>query len=43
MEVRTTSLDGMFPLSRPVHTDARGSYEVIWSRGELAAAYGDLV
>jgi len=38
MDVRTTSLDGMFLLSRPVHADARGSYEVIWNRGELAAA-----
>ena len=38
MDVRTTSLDGMLLLSRPVHTDARGSYEVIWNRGELAAA-----
>ena len=38
MDVRTTSLGGMLLLSRPVHTDARGSYEVIWNRGELAAA-----
>ena len=38
MDVRTTSLDGMLLLSHPVHTDARGSYEVVWNRGELAAA-----
>jgi dTDP-4-dehydrorhamnose 3,5-epimerase len=38
MDVRTTSLDGMLLLSHPVHTDARGSYEVIRNRGELAAA-----
>jgi dTDP-4-dehydrorhamnose 3,5-epimerase len=38
MDVRTTSLGGMLLLSHPVHTDARGSYEVIWNRGELAAA-----
>jgi dTDP-4-dehydrorhamnose 3,5-epimerase len=38
MDVRTTSLEGMLLLSRPVYTDARGSYEVVWNRGELAAA-----
>ena len=38
MDVRTTSLDGMLLLSRSVHTDARGSYEVVWNRGELADA-----
>lgn len=38
MDVRTTSLGGMLLLSRPVHTDARGSYEVVCNRGELSAA-----
>lgn len=38
MDVRPTSLHGMLLLSHPVHTDTRGSYEVIWNRGELAAA-----
>lgn len=37
MDVRTTSLDGMLLLSHPVHTDARGSYEVVWNRRELTA------
>lgn len=38
MDVRTTSLDGMLLLSRSVHTDARGTYEVVWNRRELAEA-----
>ena len=28
----------MSVLTRPVHTDTRGTYEVVWNRGELAAA-----
>lgn len=29
---------GLRHLPHPLHTDARGSFEVIWNRGELAAA-----
>jgi dTDP-4-dehydrorhamnose 3,5-epimerase len=38
MKIRPTSLQGMSVLSRPVHTDTRGTYEVVWNRGELAEA-----
>lgn len=38
MEIRTTSLDGMVLLSRAVHADARGTFDVVWSREEFAAA-----
>lgn len=38
MDVRTTSLDGMLLLSRAVHADARGTFDVVWSHDELAAA-----
>lgn len=37
MEASTTALDGMLLLSRPVHTDPRGSYEVIWNREAMTA------
>jgi len=38
MEVHSTSLHGMVLLAHPVHTDARGTYEVLWNREELAGA-----
>jgi len=38
MDVRTTSLEGMLLLSRVPHADARGPFDVLWSRAELAAA-----
>jgi dTDP-4-dehydrorhamnose 3,5-epimerase len=38
MEVRPTSLHGMVLLAHPVQTDARGTYEVLWNRDELAGA-----
>ena len=38
MEIRPTSLEGMIVLSRPVHTDARGTFDVLWNRDELAEA-----
>lgn len=38
MNVRTTSLDGMLLLSRAVHTDPRGTFDVVWSTAESAAA-----
>jgi dTDP-4-dehydrorhamnose 3,5-epimerase len=38
MEVQPISLHGMVLLSHPVHADARGTYEVLWNRDELAGA-----
>lgn len=38
MELRPTKLHGMMLFMRPVHTDARGTYEVVWNREELSAA-----
>jgi len=38
MEAVTTSLEGMLLLSRPVHADPRGTYEVVWNREEMSAA-----
>jgi len=38
MEVRATALEGMLLLSHYAHTDARGSFEVVWNREELSAA-----
>jgi len=38
MEAATTSLEGMLLLSRPVHTDNRGTYEVVWNREEMSVA-----
>ncbi len=38
MEVRELGLGGMLLLQRPAHADARGSFEVVWNRGELAGA-----
>ena len=38
MEASTTALEGMLLLSRPVHTDLRGTYEVFWNREEMSAA-----
>ena len=38
MDVRNTALEGMLLLSHPAHTDARGSFEVVWNREELRAA-----
>ena len=38
MEASTTALEGMLLLSRPVHTDLRGTYEVFWSREEMTSA-----
>ena len=38
MEVSTTALQGVLLLSRAVHTDTRGSYEVTWNRDEMSAA-----
>ena len=38
MDASTTALEGMLLLSRPVHTDPRGTYEVVWNRDELSAA-----
>ena len=37
MEASTTTLEGMLLLSRPVHTDPRGTYEVFWNREEMSA------
>lgn len=38
MKVRALGLEGMLLLSREAHADARGTFEVVWNRGELAAA-----
>jgi dTDP-4-dehydrorhamnose 3,5-epimerase len=38
MEAVTTSLAGMLLVSRPVHADNRGTYEVVWHRDEMSAA-----
>jgi dTDP-4-dehydrorhamnose 3,5-epimerase len=38
MEKHPTNLDGMVLLSRPAHTDARGSFDVVWNRDDLLAA-----
>ena len=38
METSTTALEGMLLLARPVHTDPRGTYEVIWNGDEMPAA-----
>lgn len=38
MEASTTALEGMLLLSRAVHADARGTYEVVWNCDEMAAA-----
>jgi dTDP-4-dehydrorhamnose 3,5-epimerase len=38
MNVRPTKLAGMFLLKREAHTDARGSFEVVWNREDGAAA-----
>jgi dTDP-4-dehydrorhamnose 3,5-epimerase len=38
MEKHPTNLDGMVLLSHPAHTDARGSFDVIWNRADLLAA-----
>jgi dTDP-4-dehydrorhamnose 3,5-epimerase len=38
MKARALGLGGMLLLERDVHTDARGTFQVVWSREELAAA-----
>ena len=38
MKARALGLGGMLLLERDVHADARGTFEVVWSREELAAA-----
>ena len=38
MDVRTICLDGMLLLSREVHADPRGTFAVVWSDAESAAA-----
>jgi len=38
MKVRELGLGGMLLLERDVHTDARGSFDVVWNGPELAAA-----
>jgi len=37
MEKHPTNLDGMVLLSRRAHTDARGSFDVVWNRDDLLA------
>ncbi len=37
-DTRTTSLDGMLLLTRPVHADARGTFDVVWNAESLARA-----
>ena len=37
MDVRATSLDGVRLLTRAVHTDTRGTFDVLWSRDGLEA------
>ena len=38
MPARPTSLDGVLLLTRAVHADTRGTFDVVWNRDELAAA-----
>jgi dTDP-4-dehydrorhamnose 3,5-epimerase len=38
MKAVTTALEGMLLVSRPVHADPRGTYEVVWNREEMSAA-----
>jgi dTDP-4-dehydrorhamnose 3,5-epimerase len=38
MEKHPTNLDGIVLLSHPAHTDARGSFDVVWNRADLLAA-----
>lgn len=38
MEVSATALKDVLLLSRAVHADARGTYEVVWNREEMVAA-----
>ncbi len=38
MEASTTALAGMLLLSRAVHADGRGTYEVVWNREDMSAS-----
>lgn len=38
MDARPTSLDGLLLLTRAVHADTRGTFDVVWNRDEFAAA-----
>lgn len=38
MAVRPTSLEGVLLLTRAVHADMRGTFDVVWNRAEMIAA-----